>query len=81
MARVIFHPEQTPFTDGLRETDIAAGSCRELITELSRLYSGLSEAELSNYMVSIDGVVINNPFLEKLNPESEFVFIRKIAAG
>lgn len=81
MARVIFHPEQTPYTDGLKEIDIAAGSCRELIMKISRLYSNLSEAELGNYMVSIDGVVINSPFLEKLNPESEFVFIRKIAAG
>ena len=81
MARVIFHPEQASYTSGLKEVDVAAGNCRELIQKLSKLYSGLTEAELGSYMVSIDGVIINNPFLEKLNPDSEFVFIRKIAAG
>ena len=81
MARVIFHPEQTSYTNGLKEVDVAAGNCRELIQKISKLYSGFTEAELGSYMVSIDGVIINNPFLEKLNPKSEFVFIRKIAAG
>ena len=81
MARVIFHPEQVSHTNGVKEVDVAAGNCRELINKLSMLYTGLTEAELSAYMVSIDGVIINSPFLEKLNPESEFVFIRKIVAG
>lgn len=81
MTRVIFHNDQFHYTKGVKEISLSVSSYRGLIKELGERYPGLTDAELNAYIVAVDGVVVPRPFLEKLNPDSEVVFIRKIAAG
>lgn len=65
----------------MKEVEIVSASYRELIREIVNRYPGFSEADLNSYMVSIDGVIIQTPFLEKLGPNSKLIFIKKVAAG
>ena len=81
MAKIIFNSAQIQFTSGLQQTELAVKNYRELLKELVKLYPGMSADDLGNYMVMIDGLLIQTPFLEKLDPESEVIFIKKIAAG
>ncbi len=81
MAKIIFNSAQLQITNGVQQTELAVKNYRELLKELVRLYPGMSVDDLGNYMVMIDGLLIQTPFLEKLGPESEVIFINKIAAG
>ena len=81
MAIIIFNSAQLQITNGVQQTELAVKNYRELLKELVRLYPGMSVDDLGNYMVMIDGLLIQTPFLEKLGPESEVIFINKIAAG
>jgi hypothetical protein len=81
MAKILFNPAQLQFTNGLQQTELAVKNYRELLKELVKLYPGMSVDDLGNYMVMLDGLLIQTPFLEKLEPESELIFLKKIAAG
>ena len=81
MAKVKFHSEQLHHTKGTNEIDIPAVNYRCLIKEILTRYPGFSEAELNSYIVKIDGVIVQTPFLEEFNNESEIIFIKKVAAG
>ena len=81
MAKIIFNSAQLPFTNGLQQAEIAVNSYRELLKELVTLYPNMSVDELGKYMITIDGVIIQTPFLEQIDAESELIFIKKIAAG
>ncbi|MFT5131780.1 MAG: hypothetical protein ACI9SC_000242 [Gammaproteobacteria bacterium] len=81
MAKIIFNSAQLRFTNEVQQVELAVKSYRELLKELVNLYPGMSPDDLGNYMIMIDGLIIQTPFLEKLDPESELIFIRKIAAG
>lgn len=81
MARVVFNSDLRRYTDGAREVEVDAGNYRELTGELSRRFPALTDAVLAKYTVAIDGRVIQMPLLEKLNSDSEVVFVARIAGG
>jgi hypothetical protein len=81
MAKIFFHSDQLNFTNGVSEINLTVAHYRECIEKLKELYHELQDENLSSYIVTIDGAVIHSPFLEKLGPDSEIIFIKKINAG
>ena len=81
MAKIFFHTAQTSFTNGVSEIELDVADYRGCLAKIQSLYPELQSDVLSRYMVTIDGVIMQSPFLEKLGPDSELVFINKIAAG
>jgi molybdopterin converting factor small subunit len=68
-------------TGGQTEFDVEANTVRRLIAELDRRYPGLGEQIDESMAVAIDGVIFQDAYLEKLNPDSEVVLIPKIGGG
>ncbi len=81
MARIRFHPDFIPFTNGEHEIQLDAGDYKTCIKKILLLYPDLNKEQLTSYMVTIDGVIIQRPFLDKLNQNSELVFVKKISSG
>lgn len=81
MARVVFTSDLQRYTDGAREVETAAGNYRELVDKLRQRFPALTDAVLAKYTVAIDGMVIQMPLLEKINADSEVVFVARITGG
>ena len=81
MAKILFHADHIRFTNGVSEIELDVADYRGCLAKIHSLYPELQDDVLSRYMVTIDGVIIQSPFLEKLGPDSDLVFINKIAAG
>ena len=81
MATIVFAAEMRQLAGGLDEFSIEAASYRAALRELTREFPRLDEAVFKKFAVAIDGVLIQSPLLEALEPDSELVFIPKIAAG
>ncbi|MCH8257301.1 MAG: hypothetical protein IIA75_05285 [Proteobacteria bacterium] len=51
------------------------------MAELLNRYEKLTEDEILNMAVSIDGEIIHDPLLEAVSPESEVHFLFRISGG
>ncbi|MCX2981017.1 hypothetical protein EYC98_09090 [Halieaceae bacterium IMCC14734] len=65
----------------IEEVQVQALNYRAVRRELQAMFPLLEDAVLDKYGVAIDGVMVQTPLLETLEPDSELVFIAKIAAG
>lgn len=81
MAQVIFGSDLQQYTGGVREVEISATDYRALVAELCDRFPALTPDRVQKYAIGLDGVVIQKPFLEKLKPDSEIVFMARIAGG
>lgn len=81
MARVVLHSDMRRHCGGARETDVAATSYRELVSELCARYEGFSADMVGKYALAINGMVVHEPLLEQFDADSELVFVAKIAGG
>ena len=81
MATVIFTGGLRQLTGGTEEVHIEAASYRAAIRELRLQFPVLTDSVLEKFSVAIDGVMIQSPLLETFEPDSELVFIPKIAGG
>lgn len=79
MVKVVFAGELQRST-GTEEVELAVGSYRELVCELVAQY-GLDRDQLIGMAVAIDGLIIHDPLLEKLNHGSEVHFLHRISGG
>ena len=80
MAIVIFSSELQQFT-GEEKADVRAANYRDLISELIGRYDGLSREKIIDMAVAIDGVIITDPLLEPLAPDTEVHFLHFISGG
>ncbi|MCH7742856.1 MAG: MoaD/ThiS family protein [Proteobacteria bacterium] len=80
MANVIFSSELQRLT-GEEHTCVIATNYRDLVAELLNRYEKLTEDEILNMAVSIDGEIIHDPLLEAVSPESEVHFLFRISGG
>ena len=80
MATVVFSSELQRLT-GEEKTSVVAHTYRELVEKLTATYPGLDKDQLMGMAVSIDGVIIHDPFLEPVNTDSEVHFLYKISGG
>jgi hypothetical protein len=81
LAIVIFAPQMRQLLDGLEQVEVQARNYRALLRELSLRYPALDQPLFDRFVVAIDGELIHSPLLETLEPDSEVVFVQRIAAG
>ena len=79
-AHVIFSSELQKFT-GVREAIVQAEDYRSLVTEITDRYEGLSAADIQDMSVAINGEIIVDPMLEKIDHGSEVHFLYRIEGG
>lgn len=80
MATVIFSSELQRRT-GEDKTSVSAKTYREVVDQVTAKYPALERAELMAMAVAIDGVIIHDPLLEPVRPESEVHFLYRISGG
>ena len=80
MANVVFSSELQKFT-GEEQVEISASNYREVLDALDERYARLDKEELLKMAVAIDGVIIAEPLLELVAPNSEIHFLHRISGG
>lgn len=80
MATVVFSSELQRLT-GEEKTSVSANTYRELVDQVTARYHGLDREEIMNMAVAIDGVIIHDPLLEPIGPDSEVHFLYRISGG
>ncbi len=79
---VVFLPRQVSHLTGDAErVEVDAGSYRELMAALERRFPGVREAIEKDMAVAIDGEIINEPLLERIEADSEVHFLARISGG
>ncbi len=69
------------FTDHVKEFDLEADNMRSLMRAIETAYPGLRAFLDEHMFVAIDGEMIQDPFLEPLEPHSEVCFLPKLKGG
>ena len=80
MATVIFSSELQRLT-GEERASVIATNYRDLVAELLIRYEKLTEDEILNMAVAIDGEIIHDPLLEIVAANSEVHFLFRISGG
>ena len=82
MPRVVLSSEVAGrFTDQIKEFDLEADSMRALMREIDARSEGLRAFLEEHMFVAIDGEMIQDPFMEPLEPHSEVCFLPKLRGG
>ena len=83
MAKVLLNGDLARrFVGGDIDLDIEAASMRRLFAALEDLYPGIGEVLTDGSLaVAIDGIIIQDAFLEPLEGDSEVVFLPAIRGG
>lgn len=69
------------YTDGKTELEVPGLSVRHLVRELDRRYPGLGSHLEDGVAVAIDGLIHQNAFLERVEPDSEVCFMPALEGG
>ena len=69
------------YTGGVEEIRVEAATVRELIRVLDGRFPGLGEQLESGMAVSIDGEIVSDPLLERVEPDSEIHFLPPSSGG
>jgi sulfur-carrier protein len=80
MATVIFSSELQRAT-GEDRAVVKATNYRDLVAELLSRFENLTEKEILDMAVAIDGEIIHDPLLEPVSPDSEVHFMFRISGG
>jgi hypothetical protein len=81
MTTIVLANEMQALTGGIGELEIEATAYRDAIAVLQQRFPGLTAKVFTRFSIAIDGSIVHNPLLEKFAPDSEVVFIPKIASG
>ena len=80
MAVVIFSSELQKFT-GEERIELAVSTYRQLVDRILGRYPGMPSEEITEKAVSIDGMIIQDPLLDRVAPDSEVHFLDRISGG
>jgi len=80
VAHVHFPDNCLPYTQGVRQVQLAVTNYRELLIALEEKYPGIYE-KLERASVAIDGQIYQDAFLEPFAPASEIYFLPRIEGG
>ena len=80
MAVVIFSSELQKFT-GEERIELAVSTYRQLVDGILDRYPGMPSEEITEKAVSIDGMIIQDPLLDRVAPDSEVHFLDRISGG
>ena len=68
-------------TDGAAEVEIEAANLRELLDGLAARYPAMKPQIDRGVSVSIDGLIFNDSWFQKIKPDSEVVLLPRIVGG
>ena len=81
MARVTLPSALAERTGGAESVDIDAATMRQLYAALDERWPGVGTQLREESAVAIDGEIIQEPLLERLDPESEVHFLPPLSGG
>ena len=81
MARIVLTGNLRLYTEGVTELELESGSIRSLLRELRRRYPDIPEDIEDELAVSIDGVLHQDDWFAKIEPDSEIHLLPRIAGG
>ena len=81
MARIVLTGNLRLYTEGVTELELEGGSIRSLLRELRRRYPDIPEDIEDELAISIDGVLHQDDWFAKIEPDSEVHLLPRIAGG
>jgi len=81
MARIVLTGNLRLYTEGVTELELESGSIRSLLRELQRRYPDIPEDIEDELAISIDGVLHQDDWFAKIEPDSEVHLLPRIAGG
>ena len=81
MARIVLTGNLRLYTEGVTELELEIGSIRSLLRELRRRYPDIPEDIEDELAISIDGVLHQDDWFAKIEPDSEVHLLPRIAGG
>ena len=81
MARNVLTGNLRLYTEGVTELELESGSIRSLLRELRRRYPDIPENIEDELAISIDGVLHQDDWFAKIEPDSEVHLLPRIAGG
>ncbi|MDK2753884.1 MAG: molybdopterin synthase sulfur carrier subunit [Candidatus Thioglobus sp. MED-G25] len=81
MARIVLTGNLRLYTEGVTELELESGSIRSLLRELRRRYPDIPEDIEDELAISIDGVLHQDDWFAKIEPDSEVHLLPRIAGG
>ena len=81
MARIFLTGNLRLYTEGVTELELESGSIRSLLRELRRRYPDIPEDIEDELAISIDGVLHQDDWFAKIEPDSEVHLLPRIAGG
>ena len=81
MARIVLTGNLRLYTEGVTELELDSGSLRSLLRELRRRYPDIPEDIEDELAISIDGVLHQDDWFAKIEPDSEVHLLPRIAGG
>ena len=81
MARIVLTGNLRLYTNGITELELESGSIRSLLRELRRRYPDIPEDIEDELAISIDGVLHQDDWFAKIEPDSEVHLLPRIAGG
>ncbi len=81
MAKVFFNERLRAFTGSTESVDVDAANYRELVGVLAAQFPGIESVIANDSAVAIDGVIISEPWLDPLQPDSEVHFLARLGGG
>ena len=81
MARIVLTGNLRLYTEGVTELELESGSIRSLLRELRRRYPDIPEDIEDELAISIDGVLHQDDWFAKIEPNSEVHLLPRIAGG
>ena len=81
MARIVLTGNLRLYTEGVTELELESGSIRRLLRELRRRYPDIPEDIEDELAISIDGVLHQDDWFAKIEPDSEVHLLPRIAGG
>ena len=81
MARIVLTGNLRLYTEGVTELELESGSIRSLLRELRRRYPDIPEDIEDELAISIDGVLHQDDWFAKIDPDSEVHLLPRIAGG
>ena len=81
MARIVLTGNLRLYSEGVTELELESGSIRSLLRELRRRYPDIPEDIEDELAISIDGVLHQDDWFAKIEPDSEVHLLPRIAGG
>ncbi len=69
------------FTDGVTEVHVEARNANQMVKALEVKFPGLGTAIEQTMSIALDGVILPDAFLEKVDEDSEIFILPKIGGG